>query len=150
MALALLCALLACASCAAAPLSPSPLPRTVRVGQSVRFSVYADAVLRLEWSRDGTFDDLPSMTVVNRAPAVPHYTRTVGPGGVVTLKTALVTLVFDPAAEAADIGRAPCAVLNVREHRHAGRRRRAHDDVVPLDGPGAALAGQPERQPRDG
>ena len=86
----------------------------MHVGKSVRFSVYADAVLCLEWSRGGTFDDLPSMTVVNRAPPVPQYTRTVGPGGVVTLKTALVTLVFDPAAaEAADIGRAPCAALNV-------------------------------------
>ena len=96
MALLLLCcALFACVPCVAAPLSPSspPLPRTMRVGKSVRFSVYADAVLRLEWSRDGTFDDMPSMTVVNRAPPVPRYTRTVGPGtvalGIMNMSTML-------------------------------------------------------------
>ena len=84
--------------------------RTVVFGQ-VRVSVYTDRVLRLEWSANATFDDLPSTTIVNREPPVPRYTHAVH-GDVLTLKTASLTLTYSK-AHAVDIGTAPCAVMKI-------------------------------------
>ncbi len=67
----------------------------VRAG-SARFTVLTPQLIRLEWAKDGTFEDHASFAFVNRALPVPHFTRQIGPGNRVVLKTSALTLVYDP------------------------------------------------------
>src|SRR5579863_9346547 len=69
----------------------------VRAG-SARFTVLTPQLIRLEWASDGKFEDHASFAFVNRALPVPQFTRQVGPGNHVVLKTKALTLVYDPAA----------------------------------------------------
>jgi alpha-glucosidase len=96
------------------PVAPRGSSRTVRFGQA-RFSIYTAGVLRLEWSSASAFDDLPSMTIVNRSPPVPSYTQAVSAdGSTLTIRTALVTLVYNKDGAAGDFGKATdCSTLNV-------------------------------------
>jgi len=104
-------ALLIVALARAAP--PHGAANTVAFG-SARFSVYTPSVIRLEWSKNKTFDDAPSMTVVNRSPPTPAFTKAVSAdGSTLTLKTTRVTLVYSRSGGDGDIGRADCATLNV-------------------------------------
>jgi alpha-glucosidase (family GH31 glycosyl hydrolase) len=72
-------------------------PRAVVVAGSARFTVLTSQLIRLEWVNDGKFEDHASFAFVNRALPVPPFTRQVGPGNRVVLKTSALTLVYDPA-----------------------------------------------------
>ena len=67
----------------------------VRAG-SVRFTVLTPQLIRLEWAKDGKFEDHASFAFVNRALPVPQFTRQIGLGNRVVLKTRALTLVYDP------------------------------------------------------
>src|SRR5579863_6684394 len=67
----------------------------VRAG-SARFTVLTPQLIRVEWAKDGKFEDHASFAFVNRALPVPAFTRQVGPGNRVLLKTSALTLVYDP------------------------------------------------------
>lgn len=78
----------------------------------LRVSVYTDRVLRLEWSTNATFDDLPSTTIIDREPPVPWYNHTTD-GDVLTLRTKVLTLTYSKSRPEMDIGEVPCATLKV-------------------------------------
>jgi alpha-glucosidase (family GH31 glycosyl hydrolase) len=67
----------------------------VRAG-SARFTVLTPQLIRLEWANDAKFEDHASFAFVNRALPVPQFTRQIGPGNRVVLKTSVLTLVYDP------------------------------------------------------
>ena len=70
--------------------------RAVVIAGSARFTVLTPQLIRLEWANDGKFEDHASFAFVNRALPVPQFTRRVGPGDRVVLKTNVLTLVYDP------------------------------------------------------
>jgi alpha-glucosidase (family GH31 glycosyl hydrolase) len=83
---------------AVAPHSYDPVAdarAVVRAG-SARFTVLTPQLIRLEWAKDGKFEDHASFAFVNRALPVPQFTRQIGPGNRVVLKTSALTLVYDP------------------------------------------------------
>lgn len=63
----------------------------VLVGASVRFQVLSPTLIRLEQSADGTFEDRPSETALNRAFPVPRFT-TSDALGITTIDTGAVSL----------------------------------------------------------
>src|ERR1700761_6163855 len=67
----------------------------VRAG-SARFTVLTPQLIRLEWAKDGRFEDHASFAFVNRALPVPQFTREIDHGNRVVLKTRALTLVYDP------------------------------------------------------
>src|SRR5579872_1682559 len=67
----------------------------VRAG-SARFTVLTPQLIRLEWAKDGKFEDHASFAFVNRALPVPQFTRQLGPGNRLVLKTSALTLVYNP------------------------------------------------------
>src|SRR5246127_5493873 len=76
--------------------NPVADPRAVVVAGSARFTVLPSQLIRLEWAKDGKFEDHASFAFVNRALPVPPFTRQIGPGNRVVLKTSALTLVYDP------------------------------------------------------
>src|ERR1700729_3181945 len=70
--------------------------RAVVLAGSARFTVLTPQLIRLEWTKDGKFEDHASFAFLNRALPVPQFTRQVGPGKRVVLKTNALTLVYDP------------------------------------------------------
>ena len=70
--------------------------RAVVQAGSARFTVLTPQLIRLEWAKDGKFEDHASFAFVNRALPVPQFTRQIGPGNRVVLKTSALTLVYDP------------------------------------------------------
>src|SRR5580693_8217913 len=56
----------------------------VRAG-SARFTVLTPQLIRLEWAKDGKFEDHASLAFVNRSLPVPQFTRQMGPGNRVVL-----------------------------------------------------------------
>jgi alpha-glucosidase (family GH31 glycosyl hydrolase) len=85
-------------SAAVAPNRYDPVadPRAVVLAGSARFTVLTPQLIRLEWANDGKFEDHASFAFVNRALPVPQFTRQIGPGHRVVLKTNALTLVYDP------------------------------------------------------
>jgi alpha-glucosidase (family GH31 glycosyl hydrolase) len=76
--------------------NPVADPRAlVRVG-SARFTVLTPQLIRLEWAKDGEFEDHASFAFVNRTLPVPPFTQQTGPGNRVVLKTDALTLVYNP------------------------------------------------------
>src|ERR1700678_340043 len=71
-------------------------PRAVVLAGSARFTVLTPQLIRLEWADDGKFEDHASFAFVNRRLPVPQFTREIGPGNRVVLKTSALTLVYDP------------------------------------------------------
>jgi hypothetical protein len=63
---------------------------TVSAGDA-RFEVLGDGLIRLEYSPNGTFEDLPTVNVLNRHFAVPPYRAAVSHGWL-TITTAIATL----------------------------------------------------------
>jgi len=82
----------------AAPDSYDPVadPRAVVLAGSARFTVLTPQLIRLEWANDGKFEDHASFAFVNRRLPVPQFTRQIGSGNRVVLKTSALTLVYDP------------------------------------------------------
>ena len=88
---------------ATSPTSPVNLATPVNLGQAVanrdatvtagdaRFEVLGTGLIRLEYSASGTFEDLPTVNVVDRRIAVPRYTATTS-GGWLTIRTATARL----------------------------------------------------------
>src|SRR5258706_15314135 len=88
---------------ATSPTSPVNLATPVNLGQAVanrgatvtagdaRFEVLGTGLIRLEYSASGTFEDLPTVNVVDRRFAVPRYTATTSDGWL-TIATATATL----------------------------------------------------------
>src|SRR6202789_2399146 len=70
--------------------------RSVVLAGSARFTVLTPQLIRLEWTKDRKFEDHASFAFLNRALPVPQFTRQVGPGNRVVLKTSALTLVYDP------------------------------------------------------
>jgi len=65
--------------------------RAIIVAGDARFEVLGDGLIRMEYSPSGTFEDLPTVNVLNRHLAVPRYrVRTVD--GWLTISTSAVTL----------------------------------------------------------
>ena len=83
---------------AVAPDSYNPVadPRAVLRAGSARFTVLTPQLIRMEWSKDGKFEDHASFAFVNRALPVPQFTRQIGPGNRLILKTSALTVVYDP------------------------------------------------------
>src|ERR1700752_2742268 len=83
---------------AVAPNSNNPVadPRAIVLAGSARFTVLTPQLIRLEWAKDGKFEDHASFAFVNRALPVPPFSRQIGPGNHVLLKTSALTLVYDP------------------------------------------------------
>ncbi|NOZ56743.1 MAG: glycosyl hydrolase family 31, partial [Calditrichaeota bacterium] len=54
--------------------NPVANPKAVVVRGDVRFTVLTPRVIRMEWSRDGTFEDHATLVFVNRRVPVPPYT----------------------------------------------------------------------------
>ena len=83
---------------AVAPNNYDPVadPRAVVVAGSARFTILTPQLIRLEWASDGKFEDHASFAFVNRMLPVPQFTRQIGPGHRVVLKTRALTLVYDP------------------------------------------------------
>src|ERR1700722_16620374 len=75
---------------------PVAASRAVVLAGSVPFTVLTPRLIRLEWAKDGKFEDHASFAFVNRALPVPQFTRHIGPGNRVVLKTNALTLVYDP------------------------------------------------------
>src|SRR3984957_856852 len=71
-------------------------PRAVVLAGPARFTVLTPQLIRLEWAKDGKFEDHSSFAFVNRRLPVPQFTRQIGPGNRVVLKTGALTLVYDP------------------------------------------------------
>ena len=71
-------------------------PRAVVLAGSARFTILTPQLIRLEWANDRKFEDHASLAFVNRTLPVPQFTRQVGPGNRVVLKTSALTLVYDP------------------------------------------------------
>ena len=90
--LCLLVALLACCGLYAQN-DPVANPEATVVFGNARFTVLTDRLIRLEWAQDGVFEDRASLAVVNRRLPVPAFTSTFS-GGVLTLKTARLTLTY--------------------------------------------------------
>ena len=76
--------------------NPVADPRAMVVAGSARFTVLTPQLIRFEWAKDGKFEDHASFAFVNRALPVPQFTRQIGPGNRVVLKTSALTLVYDP------------------------------------------------------
>src|SRR5260221_13899996 len=88
---------------ATSPASPVNLATPVNLGQAVanrdatvtagdaRFEVLGTGLIRLEYSASGTFEDLPTVNVVDRRFAVARYTATTS-GGWLTIRTATARL----------------------------------------------------------
>jgi hypothetical protein len=99
----------------------APASQVVRAGAHARFTLLAEALVRLEWSADGAFDDAQTVNIVHRAPEpAPAFSRTGGGGDgePLVLSTRLLELRYDAAAAAAAaaagaIGFVPAA-LSVR------------------------------------
>ena len=53
---------------------PVANPKAVVVRKQARFTVLTPRVIRMEWSRDGTFEDHATLVFVNRRVPVPAYT----------------------------------------------------------------------------
>src|SRR5579872_6328637 len=70
--------------------------RAVVQAGSARFTVLTPQLIRLEWAKDGKFEDHASFAFVNRALPVPQFTRQLGPGNRLVLKTSALTLVYNP------------------------------------------------------
>jgi alpha-glucosidase (family GH31 glycosyl hydrolase) len=70
--------------------------RAVVLAGSARFTVLTPQLIRLEWAKDGKFEDHASFAFLNRALPVPQFTRQIGPRNRVVLKTNALTLVYDP------------------------------------------------------
>ena len=70
--------------------------RAVVLAGSARFTVLTPQLIRLEWAKDGKFEDHASFAFLNRALPVPQFTRQIGPGNRAVLKTDALTLVYDP------------------------------------------------------
>src|ERR1700729_3449462 len=71
--------------------------RAVVLAGSARFTVLTPQLIRLEWTDNGKFEDHASFAFVNRMLPVPQFTREIGPGHRVVLKTSALKLVYDPA-----------------------------------------------------
>ena len=95
------------------------------VHASARFSVLAPALLRLEYSYDGTFEDRQTMVVWNRRTNVPPFTHSVLPNGTLLLETSALVLSYDsgPAATAFEDRLRVQICLTPRCGRRAGRTR---------------------------
>lgn len=86
---------------------PAANPAAVVAHGPARFTVLTTGVVRMEWSPHAppVFHDAGSFAVVNRwVDSPPVYTSNVDDRGVLTLDTADVTLVYDPAADDAAAG----------------------------------------------
>src|SRR5271166_5697223 len=84
------------AAVASSSCDPVADPRAVVLAGSARFTVLTPQLIRLEWANDGKFEDHASFAFVNRTLPVPKFTRQIGPGNRVVLKTSALTLVYDP------------------------------------------------------
>ena len=108
----------------------APAAQVVRAGAHARFTVLAEALVRLEWSADGAFDDTQTVNIIHRAPEpAPAFFRSGGGGdggggdgggggGELVLSTRLLELRYDAASDAASaaagaVGFSPAA-LSVR------------------------------------
>ena len=67
------------------------------IGSTVRVSVLKEAVVRLEYSASGVFDDSATLAVLNRRFDVPKYT-TEQAGSVHTIETASLRITYDSSA----------------------------------------------------
>ncbi len=54
--------------------SPQAAPESVVTNGEVRFTVLTPQLIRMEWSADGRFEDLASLTFINRHLSTPTYT----------------------------------------------------------------------------
>jgi hypothetical protein len=97
----------------------APRSQVVLEGCCARFTVLADAVVRIEWDADARFDDSQTVNVLHRggarggAPA-PRFEQRREPSGALVLRTRLLELRFDAAlAEAAEPAGLTAAALSV-------------------------------------
>jgi hypothetical protein len=85
-----------------------------------RFTVLTDRVIRIEYDSNGAgaqFDDLPSTTVVNRAPQPPpQYTNHTSAADQLTLTTAYLTLKYATGAPLLPAHAAGCSTLSITVH----------------------------------
>ncbi|MBO7396843.1 MAG: DUF5110 domain-containing protein [Bacteroidales bacterium] len=72
---------------------PAARPEATVVSGNARFTVLTDRLIRMEWAADGVFEDRASLAIVNRDLPVPKFSKSER-GGVLTIKTAKLTLVY--------------------------------------------------------
>ena len=98
----LLALLTACASARAEAPQPCRIPLACPTPGAVvlsadgkaRFSVLGDALLRMEYAGNGTFDDRQTLAIVNRQLPVPHTLKVDREHGATTITTASLQLTY--------------------------------------------------------
>lgn len=79
--------------------NPVADPRAEVIFGKARFTVLTPELIRMEWSADGHFEDHASLVFINRRLPVPHFKKVESEDKQqLTIKTAALTLVYDPAA----------------------------------------------------
>ncbi len=80
-------------------LAPNPIadPRSQVVNGRARFTVLTPQLIRMEWAKDGKFEDHASFVFINRRMMVPNIEKEVTAKGV-TIRTSALELIYSPAA----------------------------------------------------
>lgn len=73
--------------------NPVANPKAVIVAGTARFTILTDAVIRMEYSHTGTFEDRATIAIVNRNTPVPLFTNSTA-NGWLTIATSKVTLKY--------------------------------------------------------
>jgi len=78
--------------------NPSANQAAMVIHGNARFTILTERLIRMEWAKDGVFEDKATLVVVNRDLPVPRYSKKESNGKLV-LKTKEMTLTYSPGQE---------------------------------------------------